>query len=163
MGNNSWSSYFLSLNKLKQSLELGLKSPKRPFCKPPLEVSTAANTSGAIACSYSRNNCSLQPSGTRNRWALGGRQSAEPAGMAEMLGKAGHRHLLVPASSPAPTASTHLGLPARTPAGSLPLLPQQASLPRVISSQIITEEVLMQGAVRGDSLDAGRIIPIYLL
>lgn len=73
IGNNSWSGYFLSLNKLKCSLELGVKNPKRPFCKSPLKVSTAANTSGVIACSYSGNSCSLQPSGPRNSWALWGR------------------------------------------------------------------------------------------
>lgn len=62
MRNSSWSCYFLSLNKLilrGRTAVWILKNPKRPFCKSPLKVFTAANTCQIITCSYFFNLCFL--------------------------------------------------------------------------------------------------------
>lgn len=110
VGNNSWSGYFLSLNKLKYSLELGLKSPSRALCKSPLRVSSAANTVEQLplvilTAMFTRAPWNQQQVGTL--WqAVCGRSwgSREP-------GKAGHRH-----RSPGPSSPAPLGLPAAIPA-----------------------------------------------
>jgi len=74
------------------------------------------------------------------------------------------RHL----PSPSPlgrTASKHPGGDSQheAPASILASLPLKDIVGRRISSQIMTEDVLMQEAIKGDSSDVGRIIPIYLL